>query len=91
MAVTKRVTKSRQPLSVSAKAGPSGEVKKVRDRANRNWFARPDAPGDGAERPHTGSAPPAHTEPSNPAALVSWFQPSNAAPQKPPPLRRRRT
>lgn len=82
MAVTKRVTKSRQPLSVSAKAGPSGEVKKVRDRAIRNWFARPDAPGDGAERPHPDSSPPAPAEPSNPAALVSWFQPSIAAPPK---------
>ena len=63
MAVTKRVTKSRQPLSVSAKAGPSGEVKKVRDRATWNSFARRDAPGDGAEPP-PGPAPPARNEPS---------------------------
>ena len=48
-------SRARAPLSVSAKAGPSGEVKKVRDRATRNSLARRDAPGDGAERPH-----PAH-------------------------------
>ena len=72
----------RAPLSVAAKAGPSGEVKKVRDRAIRNSFARPDARGDGAERPHPDSSPPAPAEPSNPAALVSWFQPSIAAPSK---------
>ena len=79
---------ARAPLSVSAKAGPSGEVKKVRDRATRNSLARRDAPGDGAERPHPGSAPSARNEPSNPVALVSWV---HRRPTKPPPLRRRRT
>ena len=61
MAVKRVANRSgaRAPLSVSAKAGPSGEVKKVRDRAIRNSLARPDAPGDGAERPHPGSAPSA--------------------------------
>ena len=81
MAVKRVANKAnkRAPLSVAAKAGPSGEVKKVRDRAIRNSFARPDAQGDGAERPHPGSAPPpraaphglrqAHLHPRPPLAL----------------------
>ena len=84
MAVKRVANKAnkRAPLSVAAKAGPSGEVKKVRDRAIRNSFARPDARGDGAERPHPGSAPPPRNESTLKPCSPRFVVPSVPSPSR---------
>ena len=63
---------ARAPLSVSAKAGPSGEIKKVRARVIHGAHVPPDEPFErGWNRVADGAA---MNNPPNPVALISFIR-----------------